>query len=315
MEKTEKKFPKIIKSEFKSLGTEIDIQIVVKNNEQIIKANNDLKKVLLKYQKFEKIFNRFDKTSELSRLNAHTGVFLSVSEEMIDVAEQSLKFYEKTAGFFDPRIIGFLECIGYDRDFKSISCSKIYQPKNEDNFLDRKLSQDLLIEKNKICFKARMDFSGIVKGYVTDHAAKFLKERGWKNFLVDSGGDMYFSGRDEKNSIWTVDIESVSNSKILFKLLNKGITTSGISRRKWEKNGKRFHHLINPKNPKVFSFDLKSVTVVASSTTEADVLAKILFIMGKDQAEKYAETKKVPCAILNYKGNVWISSSIKKYLC
>ena len=159
MEKITKKFPRIIRSEFKYLGTEIDIQIVVENNEQIIKAKNDLKKILIQYQKFEKIFSRFDRSSELSNLNAHLGVFLSVSEEMINVAWQSLKFYKKTKGFFDPRIIGFLECIGYDRDFKSIFCSKIYQQKNEDNFINRKLSQDLFIKKNKICFKKRMDFS------------------------------------------------------------------------------------------------------------------------------------------------------------
>ena len=315
MEKTAKKFSKIIKSEFKALGTDIDIQIVVENNKQIIKAKNDLKKILLQYKKFEKIFSRFNDSSELSNLNTHLSAFLSVSKEMMNVVQQSLKFYKKTAGFFDPRIIGFLECIGYDRDFKSIFCSKIYQQTKEANFFERKLSQDLLIEKNKICFRTRMDFSGIVKGHVTDCASNFLKKRGWNNFLVDSGGDMYFSGRDEKSNVWIVDIEGAPKNKLLIKLLNKGIATSGISRRKWEKNGKRFHHLINPKNPEVFSFDLKSVTVVARAVTEADVLAKTLFLMGKNLVRKYAETKKVPCAILDYRGNVWISSSIKKYLC
>ncbi len=103
MEKTAKKFPKIIKSEFKSLGTDIDVQIVVENNKQIIKAKNDLKKVLLQYKKFEKIFSRFNNLSELSSLNAHPGVFLFASQEMIDVAEQSLKFYKKTTAATNSR--------------------------------------------------------------------------------------------------------------------------------------------------------------------------------------------------------------------
>jgi FAD:protein FMN transferase len=315
MKKLTKKFPKIARLEFKCLGTHIDIQIVAKNAKEFPDAKQDLREAQKQYQEFEKIFSRFDSSSELSNFNTHLGVFLPASKELKEVALESLKFYSKTRGYFDPRIIGFLECAGYDKDFKSIYCFKVYEKEKSANFFSRNLFEDLAIEKNRICFKARMDYSGIVKGYVTDFMAKILSEKGWENFLVDSGGDMFFSGKDEENNVWTVNIEGVTNEKIIFRLLNKGIATSGISRRKWEKNGKRFHHLINPKNPEIFSFDLKSVTVIAPSTTKADVLAKMLFLMGKDLAKKYAQAKKIPCAILDYRGNVWISSSIKKYLC
>lgn len=315
MEKSTKGFPKIAKSEFKSLGTQIDIQIVAKNAKEFLDAKQDLKESQKQYKKFEKIFSRFDDSSELSSFNTHLGVFLPASKEMREVARESLKFYKKTEGFFDPRIIKQLECIGYDRDFKNIFCSKIQKLEEEIACCSRSLSNDLIVEKNSLCFKARMDFSGIVKGYITDQISDFLKKRSWKNFLVDSGGDIYFSGQDDEKNVWTANIEGVVNRKILFGLSNKGIATSGISRRKWEKDGKRFHHLINPQKPNEFSFDLKSITTIARSTKEADVLAKILFLMGKDAAKKYAQAKKISCAILDYRGDVWISSSIKKYLC
>jgi FAD:protein FMN transferase len=315
MERNKKTFSKIISSQFKALGTFIDVQIVVGKEKDIAKAEKDIKEIKKKYSRLEKIFSRFDKGSELSNLNKHLDNFFPVSDEMKKIIFYALKFHNETKGFFDPRIIGALERVGYDRDFKDIFSSKIYSGRQEFFTPSSKLRSDIILKNGKASFLARMDFSGIAKGYITDIIAEFLSEKGWKNFLVDSGGDMYFSGQDEEKNIWTVDIEGAPKNKILLGLSNKGIATSGITRRKWEKNGKRFHHLINPKAPEVFSFDLKSVTVIAPTATSADVWAKTLFLMGKNQARKYAQAKNLPCAILDYKGNIWISPSIKKYLC
>ena len=58
-----------------------------------------------------------------------------------------------------------------------------------------------------------MDFSGIAKGYITDEAAAYSKKRGWKNFLVDSGGDIYAAGQNHRRERWRIAIEGVPEKK------------------------------------------------------------------------------------------------------
>ncbi|EKE10805.1 MAG: thiamine biosynthesis lipoprotein [uncultured bacterium] len=169
------------------------------------------------------------------------------------------------------------------------------------------------IEGGRILLLERVDFSGIAKGWITDRVADFLLGRGWKNFVVDSGGDMYFSGLNEKLEKWTVDIAGIPFEKLTLGFLNKAIATSGIGKRKWENGGGRFHHLINPKDPEDFSFDLKSVTVIADSVEEADVWAKTLFLMGKEKGIVYARKNSIGSIFLDYRGNAGISPAINGY--
>jgi FAD:protein FMN transferase len=311
----EKKYPSIARKEFKSFGTNIDVPIIVENEDNEKRANEDLLEIHRKYQLIEKKFSRFDPESELSKFNKNIGKLMKSSNEMIEVSKRVLHYYKKTKGYFDPRIIIKLENNGYDRDFEMIDFSVVHR--DNENFFsnsNRNLKKNLEISQGKIRFNAKMDFSGIVKGYATDVMSKFLLNQGWNNFLVDSGGDMYFHGLDEKGNIWHIDIEGISAKKILLKFSKRGIATSGITRRKWEKNKKKYHHLVNPKEPDFFSFELKSVTVIAKTTEEADVWAKTIFLMGKEQGLKYSQRQKIPCVMLDYRGNIFISSEIKKYL-
>ena len=73
----------------------------------------------------------------------------------------------------------------------------------------------------------------------------------------------------------------------------KAVATSGISRRKWEREGKRFHHLIHPKHPANFSFELRTVSVIADSAEEADITAKILFIQSEEERKKFTEGQNI----------------------
>lgn len=98
----------------------------------------------------------------------------------------------------------------------------------------------------------------------------------------------------------------------MLKLKNEGIATSGISRKKWEAGGKKFHHLINPKDTENFSFDLKTVTVIREKTVEADGRAKVLFLMGKVKGLEFANRNNLKALFLDYKGNVYLSEKMKE---
>ncbi len=309
----EQSMARVARRQFKKFGTEIDFQIVVADQDKIVEAEKDLEQAERKCDEIEKIFSRFDTESELMKINSQLGVSWPASTQLVEIAKLALSYNQETSGYFDPRIIGELEATGYNCDFEKIKEAKISVAKKVINF-ERALHEDLIIKEAKLTFKERMDFAGIVKGYAVDQLTQFFKACGWKNFLVDCGGDMFFSGKDQNGNPWYIDIEGIAYENLMLELQEKAIATSGIGKRKWEIAGKRFHHLVNPKDCGQYCFDLKSVTVVADCAAKADVWAKTLFVMGASVAKSLAQEKKLACAILAYRGGAWISTEFKKYL-
>lgn len=305
-------FPFHVEKNFKSLGTDISIDIIVRNEQERERALIDLDSLPAFYERFMRVFNRFDPDSELSRLNGNIGSEQPVSDEMSGVAQRALEYWERTGGVYDPRILSALESAGYVKDFHGGT----FDPRQGgyDGIFSNPLSDDLRVGNGAAYFCVKMDFAGIVKGYVTDEVKKFLVQKGWKDFVVDSGGDMYMAGNELSGSPWRISIEGISSQSIMFSLSEKAIATSGISRRKWEVAGKPYHHLINPKKPEAFEFSLKSVTVIADTTEEADVWAKVLFLRGIDEGILFAKENNIAAIFLPYRGGARISSRCREFL-
>lgn len=309
--------------QFESLGTEICVQIVIDDESHAVNVEKKLQDIKILYDEFVNVFSRFNEESELSKLNKKIGKFNLASERMLEIVASSLVYNKKTDGLYDPRILAELENVGYADDFKAgVRKSKKKLTNPEQNIFNHELSEDLKIvprtslgqKNNAVFFRTRMDFSGIAKGYITDEIVKFLDESGEKNFLVDSGGDMFMRGFNADGERWIIDFEGVKSEKLRLSLSDKGIATSGISRRKWEIDGQRFHHIINPKKTQQFLFNIKSVSVISDSTIDADVWAKTIFLMGKNDGMQYACAHDMAVILIDYRGDVWISPMTKEYI-
>lgn len=301
----------IFSQEFRALGTEIKIFLVIDREKTTEDAKNISEEIKGIYQEKEKILSRFSEKSELSKLNSNLAIFENVSRDILHLAQKSLEYYEESEGRFDPRILEILENIGYEKNFKDNVFSK-KEFKKDKIFPKNKLADDLKIKENQVYFGRRMDFSGIAKGYITDLVSQYLENSGWQNFLVDSGGDIFAKGKNEQKEKWGIEVEGISQEKIVLNLENSAVATSGITRKKWEVGGKKFHHLIDPKKPYNFSFDLKSVTVTAEICERADVFAKVLYLMGREKGIEYANQKKISAIFLDYRGNIYLSEKMKK---
>lgn len=297
------------------MGTEAYVEIVHQKGETK-KATVSLTRAIdICFEKI-KIFSRFDPESELSKLNQHLKTFRDASPDMLSIALHSLAYHKESGGLFDPRILPILENIGYRSDF---SLQNFFSPSPTRLFLQQhsSLKHDLKIWGEMIQFDVPMDFSGIAKGYILDIMAQRLARDGWNDFLVDAGGDMVVNGKNRKGSNWHIDIENIPEGELLIKVSGKAIATSGITRRQWESpDGKRYHHLIHPKHPYSFSFDLLSVTAISTSAERADFLAKTLFLMGVKEGLACAEKHSIPAIFVEDKKThtYRVSSEAKKHL-
>ena len=299
---------------FRSLGTDIYLQIVTTDERDRSMASRDMADVKRIYFAAEKIFSRFDSESELSRLNRSLGKFIRVSPELLYGIKKSIEYYSLTNGFFEPRILDRLESIGYRKDFDHKDRFAPSKIKNKCVNEQNKLDDDIQVSGNRILLKRRIDLSGLVKGLVNDTVAGLIRKQGWKNFLVDSGGDLFVAGLNEYGHPWKIDIEGLPIDKGVLTLSEAAIATSGITRRQWRIDKKRYHHLINPHKIDYFSFELSSVTVVSATTELADVFAKVLFLMGEKVGLEFAELHKIAALFLNKHKEAVCSTTMEKYL-
>ena len=244
------------------------------------------------FRRLNKIFNIYDKNSEVSLINRSYNRPVSVSKEMIELISLSKKLFRLTDGYFDVSM-------GRDYNFwKDIITGK----KKIETISSRMLS-DLAKEggmqfikvnsgNNTITIAKKgifIDFSAIAKGYMVDKAAIRLRKEGIKNALINAGGDIYCLGKDNGKP-WEVGIRdpSVKNGIITtVPVSNEAIATSGDYEQFIDYKGRRYSHIINPKTGYPANSGIMSVTVIAKNCTTADGLATAFFAMGLDNIRKF----------------------------
>jgi thiamine biosynthesis lipoprotein len=94
----------------------------------------------------------------------------------------------------------------------------------------------------------RIDLGGIAKGYAVDRAFELLTSRGYRNLIVNAGGDMRVRGK-KIHSPWVIGIQDPRNRSRMLATFDPSdicVATSGDYERYFEKDGIRYHHLLNP---------------------------------------------------------------------
>lgn len=291
---------------FKAMGTDIVIDIVGDQRcVYLAKKSFDASEIF--FERIEQIFSRFRSDSELSCVNCATGSYVHVSEEFIDVVERALHYHDRTQGYFDPRIHDALVASGYVDDFHT---QKPHQIKtdvhNSNTITGHTLSEDLIIDRSvhMVCVSKKIDLAGIVKGWAVDQARQLMYDA-YDGFIIDAGGDMWVHGSDIQNKSWYIGIEGIADDLLLLKVKDHGIATSGVTRRQWIINEKKYHHLIDPHVQKPSHPEASTVTVIGETVEFADIWAKVLFLMGRNHGMDYANAHNIKV--------IWIDHNLKIY--
>jgi thiamine biosynthesis lipoprotein len=138
------------------------------------------------------------------------------------------------------------------------------------------------------------DLSAIAKGFGADSVSDGVASLGFRDHLVEVGGELRARGRREDGAAWTVAIErpDTSNARAVFEtvpLLEGGMATSGDYRNYYEQDGVRTSHTIDPRDGRPISHALASVTVIDSDAMRADAWATALDVLGPEEGFALAE--------------------------
>lgn len=245
---------------FLAMGTEIELLLDAPAGER---AEQALDRAESEFERLEQVMSRFRDDSELSRLN-RDGRIDGASPDLARVVELALAARERTGGRFDPTVHDAVVAAGYDRTFADVP-SEAAGPAPSPSPCGGSVGVDgLTIELGP---GTRLDLGGIGKGYAVDRVAELLALAG--PCLVNAGGDLAVRG-----GAWPVGV----TAGLTLELSRGAIATSGRDRRRWRVGGTEMHHLIDPATGSPADGDLVSVTVVADSAADAEVLAKAAFL-------------------------------------
>lgn len=134
-----------------------------------------------------------------------------------------------------------------------------------------------------------VNLGGIAKGYITDKLVNKLKDSDVDSALINLGGNIYALGKKQNGTNWKIGIQNPKDeSKIIGAITaeNLAIVTSGDYQRYVEIDGKKYHHIFNPKTGFPVDNGIRSVTVICEDATTADALSTIAFVAGIEEGNK-----------------------------
>lgn len=236
----------------------------------------------------------WDETSVICRVNANDSTVV-LDDIFIGNFRWAEKAWRLSDGAFDATVAPFVEMYGFLKKEKADVTQE-----NIDSLLQFVGFEKIRIDGNKVVKddpRVRLDFNAVAQGYTTDLISGFLLKKGIKDHLVDVGGEITARGTKQGGMPWVVGIEKPAPDKDAERMIqesmpltDRAMVTSGNYRKYIEDGGRRLSHSIDPHTGLPASHDLLSATVIAPTAAQADCLATVCMIVGREKAAELLDT-------------------------
>ncbi len=245
--------------------------------------------------RIENKFSRYRNDSVTAWIHEHRGAAVDVDEETAALIDFASQCHDLSDGLFDITS-GVLR-----RAWQFDGSDRIPDPAAVDRLLPLIGFEKLRWLAPRLTLPAGMelDFGGIGKEYAVDRAYELLAARHEAPFLINFGGDLR-ANQPPEHGPWQVGIERPDTdreSTLVLDLEHGALATSGDSRRFLLKDGIRYGHILDPRTGWPVRAAPRSVTVAASSCTEAGLLSTLALLHGS-RAHEFLEEQGVRYWIL-----------------
>jgi len=256
-------------------------------------------------------------TSEITKLNEKAGVSgQKLSEDTYFVIKEAVKYSKLTEGDFDTTIEPIVKLWGIGTDKERVpSKSEIREKLKLVNY------KDIILDSKNSTVKLRrtsqaIDLGGIAKGYTADEIKKVLINNNIHSALINLGGNVYAVGKKTDGTNWNIGIQNPLNTRGKYlgaiSVADKSVVTSGNYERYFIVDGKRYHHIFNPKDGYPSENGIISTTIVSDKSIDGDVLSTSTYVMGVTKGLKLIESiKGVEAIFITSDKKVYVTSGLK----
>ncbi len=309
--------PKRVTGGGQAMGTIVDLAAFTTPSLSEDAITQALREAFEEIRRVEHVMTTWDKDAVLSRVNESAGKApVVVDDETLSVIEEARKMNERSSGTFDITFESMHGLWKFDQDLDP-------HPPDEAKIKDILPfvgNKHIVIDREKktvFLDKARTKISlgGIAKGYGVDRAKKVLDDKGIASFYIKAGGDLFARGHKPDGSEWSAGIRDPRGpSESFFAILplsDHAFSTAGDYERSYLKDGKRYHHILDPRTGHPATA-CRSVTIWAESALIADAIDDAVFILGPEKGLALVEdTPGVGAVIVDAKNKVWISKRLE----
>jgi thiamine biosynthesis lipoprotein len=262
------------------MGTRISVEIW---HEDAAAAEAAIVAVIAEMHRVDALMSTYKPASQISRVNREAAAGpVTVEPELARLVARALEFSAMSGGAFDITYAS----VGYLYDYragKHPSDAEIAAALPAINWrhvvVDSSASTIRFLKPG-----VRIDLGGIAKGHAVDSCITLLAARGIRNATVTAGGDSRILG-DRRGRPWIVGIRHPDDRERVIARIpieDAAISTSGDYERFFDEDGVRYHHIIDPKTGKS-PHGVRSVTIIAPTSTLAEGLTKSVFILGPER--------------------------------
>lgn len=275
---------------------------------------------------FDEVFGEFDRLealmsvwregSDIRRLNEAAGAHaVRVSSDTIAVLQAARQVSEWTGGKFDVTfgVLSDLWRFDHDRDNRIPDLAEVRRRLPLIDYralhVDEAAGTAFLVRAGM-----RANLGGVGKGYAIDRAVEILRRRGLRDFMIQAGGDLYVAGTKDGRA-WRLGIQDPRGAAdrvfATIDLSDRTFSTSGDYERAFVKDGRRYHHIIDPSTGEPAA-GCRSVTIVTDSALLADGLSTGVFLLGPEAGMALlARLPRVDAVIVTAKNDVLITPGLK----
>ncbi|WP_127498813.1 FAD:protein FMN transferase [Paenibacillus glycanilyticus] len=269
----------------------------------------------------EEKLSRFNPRSELSHMNRSAGQPFSASTLLYEVMAEANRYYEATDGLFNPYMGHVIRELGYSGTFESLAEKSAHvKPVFAANPFD--CEQPLILDPGTraltLNLKLAVDLGGFAKGWSAHQLSLMIQHAGVRSGAIGAGGDIALWGVPDEG--WSVGIgDPWETSRDLMTLRVRypaGIATSNTVRRQWKDSaGQSRHHIIHPRTGAPVESDLAQVTLFAPNLADAEVYAKCVLLLGREQGFEWLAGNHPACAAVGvlHDGSIRTVGAIGQY--
>lgn len=282
-------------------------------------ARRLIDKAMDEVRRIDKWMSEWKPNSLVSQINKNAGIRpVKVTKEALEVFQLAKTHSQLTGGVFD---ISFNVFFGmYNWKPGKIRFPSPKEIKNRLPLVDYKQiqidpkAQTVFLKKRGM----KIGFGGIGQGWAVDRAVVLLKKNKVSAGFVDGSGDTYFWGKKPDGKLWTVGIGDPrpapgTKNSVLYKLYvtDVAVTTAGDTEHYFLRNGKRYHHIIDPRTGDSARSSAQ-VTAICKKAVLCDVADDGVFILGPKEGRRYAQRVGVEVVIVSPDKQVFLTKGLEK---
>ena len=269
--------------------TAVSVQIYTSDSDE---AETILDECMNICDHYQSLFDSKIITSDISNINSSDCTPVNVDPDTVSLLSDAMKYCSLTNGLFDITVKPVSDLWDFHEGSEHIPSDD--EIRSALRFVDWKnVSVDPANNTVTILKPGTsIDIGAVAKGFIADKITSYLHSQSITGAIVNMGGDMRLIGSKPDGSSFNIGINDPFDKgavSLALSLSDISVATSGTYERCFEKNGIKYHHILDTETGKPCKTDLESVTVITENAIDSDCLCTVCILMGSSEATELIE--------------------------